>query len=417
MQKSGTPPLNTNDNNVNLRNIRLRGFSIETLDSMMYNQNDQLVDGEFETINIPCNYILPKSIKRNDMGLSIMSFNIRGMFSNFVNFTTEIVSSDGLFDIIGVCETHLTESTDKLYNIPGLKFYTTNVSSNKGGVGIFVNENITCKVREDLRIARDHIEVIFIESIIENKPLLFGMLYRRPGTLMERFFEDLSTVLQKVNHRCVLMGDFNLNLLNEEHNIHVQNFVNIMRQFSYTNVITKPTRVFKNSATLIDHLWLNFEPHKDSTSKIIFSGITDHFPVVLDFICSQKHSLNKVITYRKSGQNCDEEFKRRLEQSDFSEIIDSDNVDRAFEILNEIMSNLFNECYPLVTRTISKVTKKKPWLTPGIIQSIKTKNKLYKKFVKKPITYGHAYRQYRNNLTKIIKASKNNFYRQQFHDS
>ena len=55
-------------------------------------------------------------------------------------------------------------------------------------------------------------------------------------------------------------------------------------------------------------------------------------------------------------------------------------------------------------------------MTAGLRQSIKTKNKLYKKFVKKPITYGNAYREFRNNLTKLIKTAKNIYHKNKFNN-
>ena len=49
--------------------------------------------------------------------------------------------------------------------------------------------------------------------------------------------------------------------------------------------------------------------------------------------------------------------------------------------------------------------------SPAIKQSILTKNKLYKKFVKKTISFGHIYRAYRNHLTRIIQTAKNDYYK------
>ena len=57
---------------------------------------------------------------------------------------------------------------------------------------------------------------------------------------------------------------------------------------------------------------------------------------------------------------------------------------------------------------------KNPWITPAIKKSIKTKNKMYKRYVKHPITHANTYKLYRNNLTKIIKHAKNNYYQQRF---
>ena len=141
-----------------------------------------------------------------------------------------------------------------------------------------------------------------------------------------------------------------------------------------------------------------------------------HFPVCLNLKCTDKKPLSKIISFRKSGEICDTNFRNQLQETDFSDVVDSDDVNDAFSKFNCILFSLYDRCYPIVTKRINMNKKASPWMTAGIKQSIKTKNKLYKKFVKKPITYGLAYRQYRNNLTKIIKASKSIYYHGQFNE-
>ena len=211
------------------------------------------------------------------------------------------------------------------------------------------------------------------------------------------------------------MGDFNLNLLNEMHNGNVNEFVNNFNQRGFSNVILKPTRVNKNTATLIDHIWVNID-QINYVSNIIFTDISDHFPVTFHLNLKVKKCI-QTITFRKSGNQCDIDFSERLRNLDFSQILECNDVNQAFLLFNNEFFSIYDQCYPLQTKTIKTNTPKKAWLTAGIRQSIKTKNKLYKKFVKRPITYGDAYRQFRNRLTKIIKSSKNNYYQQKFNDT
>ena len=405
-------------NNINATRLRHHGYTIESLDAMRYHELESLYnDDEYQSISIPCNYILPKNCYRVTKGLSIMGFNVRSMKSNFTNLTSELFYPNIAFDIIGLCETRLTDTTEKVYPLKGFHRYAANVSSDSGGVCIYVRDSINCKMRDDLRVIKNHIEIIFIECTLDNKPLVIGMLYRRPGTPVDKFQDDLVITLNKIKHQCIIMGDFNLNLLNEENNNQVQNLANTMKQFSYRNVITKPTRVTDHSATLIDHMWLNFELTSDCNSNIIFSGVTDHFPIVLKLCTILKPTVSRMISYRRSGELYDDAFKQKLQNTDFSEVINTNDVDNSFAKFNEILYKLYDDSYPLVTRTIRDNNKlSNPWVTPGIIQSVKTKNKLYKKFVKKPITYGHIFRTYRNNLTKVIKASKDNYYKKKFSD-
>ena len=72
----------------------------------------------------------------------------------------------------------------------------------------------------------------------------------------------------------MLCGDFNIDLL--ECNIPTS-FQNTMYSLSLMPIISKPTRIADNSATLIDNFFIN-EPCTFE-SGILISDISDHFPI------------------------------------------------------------------------------------------------------------------------------------------
>ena len=76
--------------------------------------------------------------------------------------------------------------------------------------------------------------------------------------------------------------------------------------------------------------------------------------------------------------------------------------------LNKI-NDLFNECFPLKTKSISEKRLHNPWITSAVIKSIKTKNNLFKDYKIGIVTESY-YKQYRNVLNKIIKNYKNSYY-------
>ena len=77
--------------------------------------------------------------------------------------------------------------------VPHYNFYSTNIASNKGGVCLFVRNDLKCKVRQDLCISKEYLETIFVETIIDNKTVIIGMLYHRPGTSTDLFLNDLKS--------------------------------------------------------------------------------------------------------------------------------------------------------------------------------------------------------------------------------
>ena len=186
-----------NTNNSTISN-RVKGYTIDTLNSMTYVCADEVDSNEYESNSIPCTYKLPNQVDVRTDKLSVMSFNIRSMKKNFDNFKAELLDSIVGFDILGLCETRLTDATEKLYKLKGYNMFTANVCANMGGVCIYVKDNISCNIRKDLGIIRDHIEIIFVECNLNDKDLLIRMLYRRPGSDSDRFIEDLVTTLNKI---------------------------------------------------------------------------------------------------------------------------------------------------------------------------------------------------------------------------
>ena len=320
---------------------------------------------------------------------------------------------------VGLCETKLSDDTANIYKLPNYNFYTNNVSSDKGGVCLYIKNKLACIVRSDLCVKKDHFESIFVECrpYVANKKLIIGMIYRRPGTPQAAFQQDLDSVLNKIDSPCILMGDYNINLLNENNDNSIANFANNLREKSFTEVILKPTRVHCHTATLIDHMWVNFSQSMNHKSRIIFSDVSDHFPTVYFYHHFKCNRGNKVIEFREKKEQNDIKFKERIDALEFRDIYETGDANEAFDKFNEIMIREFNLAYPLVTKTINENKTYHPWLTPGLKESIKMKNRMYKKFVKHPITYGPQYRMYRNNLTKLLKISKNNYYLSKFEES
>ena len=81
-----------------------------------------------------------------------------------------------------------------------------------------------------------------------------------------------------------MAGDFNMKLLDFEQNKKVQNFLNIMFGHSMMPVINKPARVTKNTATAIDHIFINSVTTSKFKTGIIKSDISHHFPI---FFCGR----------------------------------------------------------------------------------------------------------------------------------
>ena len=77
----------------------------------------------------------------------------------------------------------------------------------------------------------------------------------------------------------LIIGDFNLDLLQFDTDPIIDEFVNMMISSSLFPLINKPTNFFRNSSTLIDHAWCNIL-HEDIKSYIINSSVGSHKPIL-----------------------------------------------------------------------------------------------------------------------------------------
>ena len=117
-------------------------------------------------------------------------------------------------------------------------------------------------VRTDLNINNDILENIFVE--LADKPAkklntLIGLIYRPPNTDVELFNIHIGELLSKINNErkiCYLMGDFNVDIMKYDAHKATNDFLNSMYSMSFMSLISRPTRITPNSATLIDNIFL-----------------------------------------------------------------------------------------------------------------------------------------------------------------
>ena len=118
----------------------------------------------------------------------------------------------------------------------------------------------------------------------------------------------------------------------------------------------------------------------------------------------------------------EEKFKCELNGLDWPNVLhnNNNNVDLSFDLFYVNVDKLILKHAPLKRLTIQeKKLCLKPWIITGIWTSIKTKNRIYRKFLRtknattKQQLHDHS-KYYWNNLTKITKASKALHYKKFF---
>ena len=92
------------------------------------------------------------------------------------------------------------------------------------------------------------------------KSILLNLTYRLPNgdtNELQNPFENVLSKQEITNKKLVLVGDFNINVLDFNESKMVQNFLDLMFRHGLIPTENKPTRVSRNTATAIDHIITN----------------------------------------------------------------------------------------------------------------------------------------------------------------
>ena len=327
--------------------------------------------------------------------LLVMQLNIRGLFGKLSNLKDLInkVSRGKRIDIILLCETWQNQNS----LTPSLSGYNYIYKSRKhkmgGGVGIFVNECIRF-TEITLNANYESIEyvVINITTKSDNKTIMLGSLYRPLNTNDTKFVDEYNNLLSKLykeskSKRVILGMDHNLDFL--KHSIHkrTQDFIELNLDNNLIPNITRPTRITKSSATLIDNIMVSQGLMINSESRIIIDDISDHLPSVVKFKdLLHKTKTSKIITSRNLTDKALQKINDSLMRTNWSAVI-TENVNDSFDTFHDLLLKTIDRHAPIVTRKLgSKSYRREPWLSASLLQSINTQKKLYTRTLKSNVS-------------------------------
>ena len=95
----------------------------------------------------------------------------------------------------------------------------------------------------------------------------------------------MANALSKEKKEIIIMGDFNIDLLNYEKSIDIQNNLDLLCSNSFLPYITLPTRLSSSTQTLIDNIF--YKGKSNPVSGNLTIDISDHLAQVL-FLQSNK---------------------------------------------------------------------------------------------------------------------------------
>ena len=157
---------------------------------------------------------------------SVYHTNIRSPMGNFDKLQDHLIKLQHKFDIVGLSETWNSSSNRGKFKpgtLAGYHAYLgTTGSSLKSGCGLYINNNLKFKERNDLKFSFFDDENEFQSKWVETSNgkttnIVVGIFYRHPKKgKQQKFTEFTKSSLLKIRKEkkiIYLMGDFNFNLL------------------------------------------------------------------------------------------------------------------------------------------------------------------------------------------------------------
>lgn len=235
--------------------------------------------------------------------------------------------------------------------------------------------------------------------------LLLGVCYRSPNSPLNAFLEywaQLLNFISSAQQDTWISGDFNI-IMNSNNTVSSR-FRTICSSNGFRILDHGPTRTEGTTSNTLDIVITNI--CKNTTSVTLETGVTDHATVISSIDATvekiTKREEDNIWSYNEEAIIADlqsETFKDCLEISDLNTAV----LELTTKIGN-ICSNHINQ-----RRLQYKYeAAQSQWMTRGILKSLRTQRKLFKKLKKKPNDQlqKKEFTTYRNTLTNTIRAAK-----------
>lgn len=269
-------------------------------------------------------------------------------------------------------------------------------------------------------------EAVFIElTTPSKKKIVIGSLYKAPKcpplTFTDQFneFNELLSnslsILSSTYNSVYICGDTNLDVLKFSDNRFIAEYLDTLFSFGFLQVITKPTRIHNESATIIDHVITN-DSRQSFETVIVCSNISDHFPI-LHFLNHDK-PISQPKTFKSRNFSADNvnSFRTSLGRLSWNHVLNTNDTQISYNNFSDTFYTLYELHFPETTKNFNKnIHKIEPWMTPGLLKSRLTKFDLDDINIKSPSFLNSAnYKKFRNIYNSTLRTAKKLYFDNEF---
>ena len=195
-----------------------------------------------------------------------------------------------------------------------------------------------------------------------------------------------------------------------------EQYIDVLYDNNFLPIITKPTRVTEHTITLIDHIYTNIPVHR-IVPGVVTMDISYHLPIfcVIDLPIEENKSKHYYRDYTNFNK---EAYLSDIYSIDWLQILDEhENINSKTSMFIEKVKMIVNKHCPnkQIPRKKIKQLVHKPWITKGLIKSIKVKQKLYRThYLSNDLVKKQQYKKYSNTLNNLKNKIKKGYFKEQF---
>lgn len=340
-----------------------------------------------------------------------LSNNLNILYMNILSLPPKLEEVEFLLKSLGITahiilltETWIAEhdinNKKKKFELKNYQsFHHCRKNQRGGGIACYVSNNIRCRVAEVYN--SQNVQFMVVDLMDLNTKI--GICYRPPNrTNIPAFEQGLQNLLSK-HRRLILLGDINIDLLNENDSL-TKNYANTLASLHFT-ILNKvdtemATRIDprRKSSKVIDHVVSDLSPNLFGSCVVKDNVLSDHRMLLLDIKINHKINDTESNTITK---------------------INYENVSKDLSSLPTISFSLFHShlMQPIDKNTHKVILKtnksiNKPWFDDELRRLNNLRDKFFKLKTKYPLSIIllEKFKFHRRNFRRIIKQKKKSYY-------
>ena len=180
---------------------------------------------------------------------------------------------------------------------------------------------------------------------------MIGILYRPPD--QSKFLDNLSTSISQTcsfnEQEVYILGDLNINLINSQK--HTPNGIKRYKEFcslhGIEQLLTLPTRITKNSSSLLDHVLTN-SADRISQFGIVNVGLSDHQLIYCTTkITRTRLNAHKYVKMRSLKYYSEDLYVKKLKEIDFPDYSNFKDINEAYSDFTEKVASVIDKIAPI----------------------------------------------------------------------